>query len=163
MSEILDPIILDPLGFTSEQGWKECRDYVDQCGGLTYSDGEPNWRAAFGADPGCCSCPACHVMYWAWGSRIQCVRCSFQFPTDWWPMYSYGVNAAHRRDNVLAPGNSIDAVAAGINRLHESRLSHPYYRYGYEHPVENAWKERDKIDWRNVFPPSVGISSSPAD
>jgi hypothetical protein len=94
MNEILDPIVLEPAGFTPEQGWAECEQYVKQCGGVTNKDGEVNWRAAFGADPGCCSCPACHVTYWAWGARVRCVRCAFEFPTDWWPMYSYGVSAA---------------------------------------------------------------------
>lgn len=150
MSDILDPIILDPPGLTPEQGWTECDEYVEQCGGLTYSDGEPNWRAAFGADPGCCSCPACQQMYWAWGRKIQCVKCGFAFETDWWPMYSYGVREARRGSNVLAPGNDI-SVQRGLRDLHRRRISHPFYRYGYEHPVEDPWNERHKIDWRAVL------------
>lgn len=148
--DLLDPIVLEPAGLTLERGWDECKSYVEKCGGLTDEDGEVNWRAAFGADPGICSCPACHQKYWAWGTKQRCRQCGFEYPTDWWPMYSYGVNAVHRRSNVLAPGNSIE-VQAGLRRLHEARLAHPYYRYGYEHPVEDAWKERDKIDWRAVM------------
>ena len=146
----MDPIVVEPAAFSSDAAWQECSEYVEKCGGLTYSDGELNWRAAFGADPGCCACPSCRQMYWAWGRKVQCVKCGFTFPTDWWPMYSYGVNAAHRRNNVLGPGNAIEAQA-GLGHLHRSRMVHPYYRYGYEHPVEDAWKERDTIDWRAVI------------
>ncbi len=138
MTDILDPIILEPAGFTSEAGWAEARAYVEACGGMTHRDGSPNMRAAFGADPGICSCPACHQRYWAWGTRQRCVRCGFEYPTDWWPMYSYGVScAAMRSPRLLA--------------LHEQRLSHPYYRYGFEHPVQDAWKEHEAIDWRAVL------------
>lgn len=143
----MDPIVVEPAGFSSQQGWDECHRYVEQCGGLTHPDGEPNWRAAFGADPGVCSCPVCRQYYWAWGTKQRCRACGFEYPTDWWPMYSYGVGEAKRRQNVLALGNAIEAQT-GLRRLHDSRLPHPYYRYGYEHPVEDAWKERDQIDWR---------------
>jgi hypothetical protein len=35
--------------------------------------------------------------------------------------------------------------------LHERRLPHFYYRYGFEHPVEDPWKAHDKIDWRSAI------------
>lgn len=149
MSDLMDPIILEPAGLTSDQGWDECHAFVEQCGGLSHRDGSPNWRAAFGADPGVCSCPACHQMYWAWGTKQRCVTCGFEYPTDWWPMYSYGVNEAKRQGRgwaFLGP----DAIH-GLSSLHESRLPHLYYRYGFEHPVEDAYAESERIDWRTVM------------
>ena len=150
MTDILDPIILEPAGLTPEAGWAECKDYVDKCGGLQHDDGEVNWRAAFGADPGLSSCPACHQPYWAWGTKLKCIlnTCGFEFPTDWWPMYSYGVHAAMAKGR----GAKVDIENhPGLRELHERRLSHPYYRYGFEHPVESAWDEHNKIDWKTVM------------
>lgn len=132
-----DPKIIDPPGFDPKAGWQECREYVDKCGGLTHEDGEVNWRAAFGADPGCCSCPNCGEMYWSWGRIIECLDCGFQFPTDWWAMYSWGVQATRRTN---APPYK-----------HEERMQHPYYRYGFENPVEDAWEEHDKIKWKEIL------------
>jgi hypothetical protein len=57
-------------------------------------------------------------------------------------MYSYGVSAA-RADGY--PKHE------GLARLHSGRMSHAYYRYGFEHPVENAWKEHNQIDWCSVL------------
>ena len=135
-----NPIVIDPPGFNEAAAWQECRDYVDQCGGLAHEDGEPNWRAAFGADPGICSCPACHRDHWAWGRKQRCTRCGFEYETDAWLMYSYGVQAAKRTDWRSA--------------LHERRLAHPYYRYGFEHPESagaDAYKAFKSIDWRSIF------------
>lgn len=157
MDDLMEPIILEPAGLTSEQGWDECNRYVEQCGGLTYEDGEVNWRAAFGADPGICSCPACRQKYWAWGTKQRCRQCGFEYPTNWWPMYSYGVSdaTAETRGAKVHIGNS-----TALSVLHEQRMSHPYYRYGYEHPVESAWAEHERIDWRAVV---TGAASSPTD
>lgn len=143
-----EPEVIDPPNFCHEAAWKECRDYVDQCGGLSNEDGSPNWRAAFGADPGCCSCPACGAMYWAWGRKQRCKRCQFEYESDWWPMYSYGARAGL--------GQSVFGSVT-----HERRLYHPYYRYGFEHPTEKPWADRDKIDWRSVFPPTSGAIRPP--
>ena len=30
-----EPEVIDPPNFSHEAAWKECRDYVDECGGLT--------------------------------------------------------------------------------------------------------------------------------
>jgi hypothetical protein len=122
--------------------WAECREYVEKCGGLSHEDGEPNWRAAFGADPGCCSCPKCKEMYWSWGAVIQCLDCGFTFPTDWWAMYSWGVQSERRSGRASFP-----------DHIHTRRLAHPYYRYGFEHPVENPWEERERIDWKAAVGP----------
>ncbi len=137
-----DPDVIEPEGFSSEAAWKECRDYVDRCGGLVHEDGEPNWRAAFGADPGCCSCPGCGADYWAWGKRQRCKRCGMEYPTDWWSMYSSGVQQAKAK---ARGGEFCGAVT------HDRNMGHPFYRYGFEHPVEDAWEQHDKIDWRAVL------------
>jgi hypothetical protein len=129
-----EPIVTDPLGFDIDAAWQECSQFVREEGGLTRKDGSTNWKAAFGADPGVCSCPCCGAMYWAWGNRQRCRDCDFEYPTDWWPMYSWGCQAAkspHRYD-------------------HERRMKHPYYRYGFENHVANAWENRLRVDWRSV-------------
>jgi hypothetical protein len=155
MSDLMEPIIVEPAGLTPEQGWDECHRYVEQCGGLTHEDGEVNWRAAFGADPGICSCPSCHQKYWSWGTVQRCRQCGFQYPTDWWPMYSYGVSAA----TAVERGAKVHIeVSEALRDLHERRMaSHAYYRYGYEHPVKDAWAEHERIDWRAVFPQVSGV------
>lgn len=148
-SIIKDPIIIDPPGDTAEAGWRECQSYVEKVGGMVYPDGEVNMRAAFGADPGCCSCPNCGQMFWAFGRIIKCTECEFEFPTDWWGMYSYGVNAS-RPDPPYVAGLSQNA-RAGLAQMHQDRLSHPYYKYGFEHPVTDAWEEHDKLPWKEII------------
>lgn len=133
-----DPIVIDPPGFDVAAAWKECSDYVDRMRAVGR-----DIAAAHGADPGICSCPACETMHWAWGRRQRCTQCAFEYPTDWWPMYSAGVQAAN--------SPKITTYNEALGRLHQQRLAHPYYRYGLEHPVEDAWEERNRIDWRAVF------------
>ena len=77
MSDLMEPIILEPAGLTPEQGWAECQPYADA---LVASNGDNMW-AAFGADPGVTSCPECKQKYWAWGTRLKCVQCGAEFPT----------------------------------------------------------------------------------
>lgn len=136
----MNPIVIDPPNFDQDAAWKECNDFVEKCGGLSYPDGEPNMRAASGADPGCCSCPACGELYWAWGRRQRCVKCAFEYPTDWWPMYSWGSTAA-KQDKPYKK---------------DERMNHPYYRYGFGHPVDEPWKEHQTEQWqaaiRAAFP-----------
>lgn len=43
-----NPIVIDPPGFDQAAGWQECQEYVEQCGGIVYDNGEPNWCALFG-------------------------------------------------------------------------------------------------------------------
>lgn len=133
---MLDPIVIDPPNFDQKAAWDECCDYVDKCGGLSHEDGEPNWRAAFGADPGVCSCPACGEFYWMWGNRQRCVKCAFEYPTDWWPMYSWGSQA----------GRSDKA-----KYKHPERLAHPYYRYGFENPTDDSWATCHTEQWRKTI------------
>lgn len=136
---VRDPIVVEPEGFDQDAAWGECEKFVEDCGGLDESNPRM-WKAASGADPGVCSCPACNEYYWCWGTKQKCSECGFEYPTDWWPMYSYGVQAATRK---------IDPGERPYN--HDKRMENPYYRYGYEHPVEDPVKERNKIDWRSVM------------
>lgn len=145
-----DPIVIDPLGFDPRTGWQECREYIDQCGGLAHEDGSPNWRAAFGADPGCMSCPNCGEMYWAWGRVAECLDCHFRFPTDWWAAYSWGVQQKNREVNPPPAMRDDSAFRSYRVERRDAALLHPYYRYGYENPVEDAWKERDQIPWKDA-------------
>ena len=162
-SPTLDPIVIDPPGFNPKDGWAECSEYVEKCGGLTDDDGEVNWRAAFGADPGICSCPNCHQAFWAWGRKVECTECHFQFPTNWWPEYSYGCQDAARlswrimlRDFLCLFHHQRwffcrRRLRIGIRERLSERLMHPYYRDGFEHPVADPWAEHEKINWREIL------------
>lgn len=136
----MNPIVIDPPGFDQSAAWKECSDFVEKCGGLTDADGEPNWRAAFGADPGICSCPMCGEHYWAWGRRQRCVKCAFEYHTDWWPMYSWGAQSAR----------------SPVKYKHKERLEHPYYRFGAEHPCDDPWATCHTEEWRKAVRAALG-------
>lgn len=30
-------------------------------------------------------------------------------------------------------------------------MDHPYYRYGFEHPVADPWQEHDKLPWKEIM------------
>ena len=138
MSKFLgDPIVVLPEGFDILDAWQGCTDYVDRM----HAAGR-EIAASFGADPGICSCPVCDSSYWAWGLRQRCKQCQFEYPTDWWSMYAWGVSATKAPQWVRE--------SKQCQREHEKRIAHPYYRYGFEHPVEDAWDERLKVDWRLV-------------
>jgi hypothetical protein len=150
---VKDPVVIDPEGFDVSEAWRRCQEYVKGCGGLYHEDGEPNWRAAFGADPGVSSCPNCGQYYWAFGKRIRCSECAFEFPPDWWPMYSYGVS-----DGGLVKGfreipdaDSRRRLVEGVKSRLTERMQHPYYRYGFDHPVEDAWENRTKVPWKDIM------------
>lgn len=128
----MDPIVIDPPNFDQKSAWGECRDYVDKCGGVVNEAGEVNWRAAHAADPGICSCPACGEMYWCWGNVQRCRACTFEYPTDWWPMYSWGTSAAKSTRRYR----------------HDERMQHPYYRYGFENSVEDPWLTSRSPEWK---------------
>lgn len=140
MASDMDPIVIDPPDFDQASAWAECRGYVEKCGGLAHDDGEPNWRALSGADPGCCSCPACGKMYWAWGRVQKCRACAFEYPTDWWAMYSWGASRIHPKQRYK----------------HEERMNHPYYRYGFEHPVDDPWAATKTPEWRESIRTHLG-------
>lgn len=132
---IREPIIIEPPGRTPKDGWDKCHAAVEERGG--FGDGDQiNIGAAFVADPGVCTCPNCHEHFWAWGTKLECTECHFQFPTDWWGMYSHGVAAARR---------------IFVESLHQERLQNPYYQYGFEHPVADAWGEHEKIPWKQIM------------
>lgn len=138
MSEFLgDPIVVTPVDFDIASAWQGCQTYVTK---MRAAGREV--AASFGADPGICSCPVCGTSYWAWGLVQRCKKCQFEYPTDWWSMYAGGVSAAN------PPAWLRDSPY--FQREHVSRINHPYYRYGFEHPVEDAWKERHTVNWRAV-------------
>jgi len=125
-------IVIDPPGFDEKAAWKECRDWQD-------SHGSNTMAAAFGADPGICSCPSCHEMYWAWGRRQRCVVCNFEYETDAWAMYSWGVQAKWR-------GKLYDHD--------KKRLKHPYFCYGFHNPPDRGTDLRshyESMDWRTIM------------
>lgn len=139
---IREPKVIDPPNFDAHKIWDDCKDAMDN---VVRPDGSLSWKAAFCADPGCCTCPNCHVYYWQLGKVIECLDCQFQFPTDWWPMYAYGCNAA---------------TGSRVKSLHNERMSHPYYRYGFEHSVDDPWEHHDKIDWKSVMNPVCNVADS---
>lgn len=135
-----DPDVVDPPDFDCAAAWAECRRYVERCGGLAHDDGEPNWTAAFGADPGCCSCPACRASYWRWGRVVRCRACGFEFPTSAWIDYAEGARAEnYRKRGWLDEAKHARRMAASL-----------YYRHAAEHPPEDAWNEFHRTDWRSV-------------
>ena len=138
MSKFLgDPIVTIPADFNILDAWRGCQTYVTK---MRAAGRET--AASFGADPGICSCPVCGASYWAWGLRQKCKQCEFEYPTDWWTMYAWGV--------AFATAPRWVHESEGCQREHEKRLAHPYYRYGVSHPVADAWEERLEIDWRLV-------------
>lgn len=124
-----EPKVIHPEGFSVEQAWRECHDWVDR-------HGECSIAAAFGADPGCCSCPVCHESYWSFGAVIEC-ECGFVFPTNWWHSYSSGVNDGRR----IKAGGKPDAFI-------KLQCRNPFYRHGFENPTEDAFSAKDTIDWK---------------
>lgn len=152
-SSIKDPVVIDPPEYDVAAAWKGCQDYVERCGGLAYPDGEPNICAAAGADPGCASCPNCHQYFWAFGKRIQCTECGFEFETDWWPMYSSGVSDGQimRGERTYPDQEFTERLKYGITQRIETRMAHPYYRYGYGHPTPSPWEQHDKLPWREIM------------
>lgn len=151
----MDPIVIDPPDFDQASAWAECNKWVEDCGGLSGCGGEPNWKAAFGADPGVCSCPACGEYYWCWGRMQRCIKCSFEYPTDAWPKYSAGVNARRRFDSP-PPALSSPDIMNRFRARHARDMKHPYYRYGFEHPPDSAFDEFKRIDWKSVLPTPQG-------
>lgn len=135
-----EPIVIDPPDFDQKAAWGECREWVDN---HTDEDGTPSMAAAFGADPGVCSCPACHEMYWAWGAKQRCVKCQFEYPTDAWAMFSWGTQAKWRRGNKQ------------LERYDADRLWHPYFCYGYEHGPSQSdgdlYGYFNAQDWRTIM------------
>lgn len=130
-----EPNVIDPPGFDVAAAWRGCQEDSDRL----HAAGRPI-AAAAGADPGICSCPACDRMHWAWGRRQRCTGCGFEYPVDWWAMYSWGCQAATRPD--------VRGRYPALERLHAERLAHPYYRYGFDNPSDDPLRARDGIDWR---------------
>lgn len=141
-----DPIIIDPPDFDQEKAWSECREWVDRHRGLTYPDGEGNYMAAAGADPGCVSCPACREYHWAWGRRQRCTACGFEYEADWWCMFSWGVQYSDRHGKLPRRFSE---------RMKEKYGGHPYFEYGWNHPElldrGDLFKTAHELDWRSIM------------
>lgn len=159
-----DPIVIDPSEFDQRAAWNECAEFVDRCGGLE-RDGEVNWRAAFGADPGVTSCPNCCQHYWQCGNVQRCVDCGFEYPVNWWPMYSQGC-----QDGRLIAGRHTyqdsdfnQRMVAAANRDAAKHSSHAYYQFGFRHPVKDPWFHHNKIDWKFVLTNEGADMYTPSD
>lgn len=110
---MFDAIVLEGDRFDWEDGHKWQSKVVDE-------DGEINWRAAFFADPGCVSCPACNAYHWAEGTRQRCSQCGFEYPTWWW-------------GNLVAKGRDHRTGAYRTNYT-EPQMDDPYYLFGWHYP-----------------------------
>ena len=134
MTDVLDPITMEPKDLDVDAIWKDCREWQPK---VVDEDGEVNWRAAHYADPGLTSCPACDQYYWNLGNLHKCRKCNFIYPTDAWPMFSWGAQAKRRGDTTL---------------LTQKRMKHAYFRYGYQHGEDGDLSEQFRqIDWRDVL------------
>lgn len=133
---MLDPIVIDPPDFNQKKAWDECREW---------SDNHEGFAAAAGADPGICSCPSCHEMYWMWGRIQECVKCGFEYPVDAWPMFSWGTQAKWRIAN----------RSKRIEQFDNDRMWHPYFCYGFEQGPDQSVGDLHKFyesqDWRTIM------------
>lgn len=53
--------------------------YLEAAKHVVREDGTVNWRAAFYADPGCCSCPYCDEIYFILAEVMECGKCQGHF------------------------------------------------------------------------------------
>ena len=74
--QVKHPIIITGAAFDWEAGSQCASDAVD-------NDGNINWFAAFGADPGVMKCPntECGIYLWNEGERVRCPDCAHEFDT----------------------------------------------------------------------------------
>lgn len=99
-----------------------------------------DWARKCGEHAGVFGCPVCNEYYNDYGGMriVECIKCNFQFPTDWWPVYSRGVQDGC---NILKSG----AELSGGMKI---RMDNPYYRAGFNSPSGEAWNTRGNHDWR---------------
>lgn len=140
---LCDPIVIDPPDFDLKAAWGECREATKD--GFVYPNGEVNWEAAFSADPGCCSCPACRKHHWAWGRRQRCTGCGFEYPTGW-----YGIVREGQDDR-------------GTQPLPTTAPKHPdcpYYMQGW-HSRGTDYHEIQASNWRSIVASFAPWSPTP--
>lgn len=113
----IDPKVIEPADYNMKQAAKKC-----------------------GMHMGILGCPICDQNFNDYGGMrvVECVNCDFQFPTDWWSVYSSGVN--DRR--------MISASGAKLSGGMKLRMENPYYRAGFNTPHGKAWSTRRAQDWR---------------
>lgn len=98
----IDPKVIEPAGYSLKAAAKRC-----------------------GMHMGVIGCPICDQNFNNYGGMIvvECVKCNFQFPEDWWTVYSSGVN----------DGRRINAGGAELSGGMKVRMDNPYYRAGCRH------------------------------
>lgn len=113
----IDPKVIEPAGYSLKAAAKRC-----------------------GMHMGVIGCPICDQNFNNYGGMIvvECVKCNFQFPEDWWTVYSSGVN----------DGRRIKAGGAELSGGMKVRMDNPYYRAGFNTPDGEAWNTRRGHDWR---------------
>ena len=63
-------------------------------------------------------------------------------------MYLYGTRAAKLKAiNYKWPS---PGFAVSLELIHNERMSHAYYKYGFEHPVDDPWERHDKTEWLKI-------------
>lgn len=145
---IHDPIVINPPNFDQKAAWGEC---AEASANIVHANGDVNWKAASCADPGVVGCPCCDTSHWNWGNVQRCTKCGWVYPTDWWPMFSWGAQASR---NIKFRSD-----------LHSTRMLHPYYRYGFTNPppdTEDTYKAAHKIDWKAVLRKEAGSGHTAA-
>jgi hypothetical protein len=144
-SATYDPIIVDSEPPDVDKIWKDCSEASNH---VMREDGTVNYRAAACADPGVTTCPACGRYHWNIGRWHKCTNCEFVYPTDAWPMFSWGVVEARRRKSRQPP-------CPGLDRLAEKRMAHPYYKFGFDHADTVHGDDLHMffltIDWRKAM------------
>jgi hypothetical protein len=126
-----EPIVIDPPGFDLATAWESCREDREN---VVDAEGEVNWGAAFGADPGVTSCPACQTYHWAWGRRQRCTKCAFEYPVGW--------------NHIVGEGQG-DRGTLPLASVPPERPDDPYYMHGWTHPTL-PYEALHAVDWPEV-------------
>lgn len=59
--------------------WEKGKEFSDN---VVNEDGNVNWYAAMGADPGCTKCPECGEFYWNMAKLVECLDCGTVWDTE---------------------------------------------------------------------------------
>ena len=115
----IDPKVIEPAGYDMKKAAKTC-----------------------GIHMGIFGCPICDQNFNDYGGMhvVECVKCNFQFPVDWWPVYAAGVH----------DGRTIKASGADLSGGMQLRMNNPYYRTGFNTPDGEAWNTRKQHAWSAI-------------